>query len=88
MYISPHPRIESIPDSLDRGKSPPASVALACSHAISTPRRRFHASPEIGSGVGGVIYNAIFGYLDIVAGGPRLILGIAKIKQCAKVFVR
>eukprot|EP00752_Nemacystus_decipiens_P005087 g4616.t1 len=44
--------------------------------------------PEVGAGVGGLIYNAIFGYLHIVGGGSELEVGVAKIKQCAKVFVR
>eukprot|EP00903_Cladosiphon_okamuranus_P014237 g13226.t1 len=44
--------------------------------------------PEVGAGVGGLIYNAILGYLDIVTGDTELKIRFAKLQQCAKVFVR
>ncbi|CAN0368393.1 unnamed protein product [Ectocarpus sp. 12 AP-2014] len=42
--------------------------------------------PEVGVGIGGLIFNAISAYLDIATGSTKL--GAEKIKLCAKIFVR
>lgn len=39
-------------------------------------------------GVGGALYNGIFGYLDVVTGHRNLETGIEKLKRCAKFFAR
>lgn len=39
-------------------------------------------------GVGGVLYNGISGYFDVVTGGTSLEAGIEKSKRCAKIFTR
>ncbi|CAM9792541.1 unnamed protein product [Ectocarpus sp. 13 AM-2016] len=43
-------------------------------------------APEVGVGIGGLIFNAISAYLDIATGSTKL--GAEKIKLCAKIFVR
>ncbi|CAM9609177.1 unnamed protein product [Ectocarpus sp. 8 AP-2014] len=43
-------------------------------------------APEVGVGIGGLIFNAISAYLDISTGSTKL--GAEKIKLCAKIFVR
>ncbi|CAM9269559.1 unnamed protein product [Ectocarpus sp. 4 AP-2014] len=43
-------------------------------------------APEVGAGIGGLIFNAISAYLDITTGSTKL--GAEKIKLCAKIFVR
>lgn len=89
LRVSPRPRrIERAPDNLYETKSSPLVLRSFELTQFRSPLRPLHTSPEIGAGVGGLMYNAIFGYLDIVTGGSRLMIGIAKIKQCAKVFVR
>lgn len=65
-------------------------VLLSCERALIDPLLLLHThiSPEVGAGVGGLIYNAILGYLDIVIGSSELNIKFAKIQQCAKIFVR
>ncbi|CAM9467716.1 unnamed protein product [Ectocarpus fasciculatus] len=44
--------------------------------------------PEVGVGIGGVLFNAISAYLDIVTGSTKLGTKFDKLKRCAKIFVR
>lgn len=46
------------------------------------------ASPGMLVGVGGLIYNAISAYLDIVTGGGKLESAFLKIRRFAKIVVR